>query len=243
MTTVVIALIAAAIDPELLDVSEHLATMKVFSDGNGHYLVATKELEHVYYGDGERFFATTPWGMSVERDRIVRTLRDQRYGRMEQTKITTTEAGLTVTCGRRVTDMTHLDDDHARALLVKAVFKRLPQAFEPYVLARDDRGNYYFVERGRFPDNQRAFHVYVGPRGNMKKMELKNVVHDTVGDIFSTPSGDLRLVTSHPATTEWLRGNKRSKLTDVPIEENMLLIYNELGVYNNIRLGTPCDDL
>jgi len=28
----------------------------------------------------------------------------------------------------------------------------------------------------------------------------------------------------------------------VPVEENLPLIYNELGVYTGARLGTPCDD-
>jgi hypothetical protein len=33
------------------------------------------------------------------------------------------------------------------------------------------------------------------------------------------------------------------KLKEVPVPANRQLIYNDLGVYTTIRLGTPCDDL
>ena len=32
-------------------------------------------------------------------------------------------------------------------------------------------------------------------------------------------------------------------LTPVPADQNVEMIFNDLGVYKNMRLGTPCDDL
>ena len=110
-------------------------------------------------------------------------------------------------------------------------------------MARDDSGNYYYVERGRYRDNERSFRVHVGPRGKMKQLGLKNVVHDTEGDIFSTASGDLRLVAGPSGVAEWVKNSKRTQLVDVPVDTNIGLIYNELGVYTRLRLGQPCDDL
>jgi hypothetical protein len=40
----------------------------------------------------------------------------------------------------------------------------------------------------------------------------------------------------------WVRGKKRTKLTYVPLDANVYMIYAELGVYVE-RLGTPCDDI
>ncbi|HEX8538017.1 MAG TPA: hypothetical protein VF664_11180, partial [Cystobacter sp.] len=62
------------------------------------------------------------------------------------------------------------------------------------------------------------------------------------GQIFSTKRGDLRLVVEREQPSLWIENKKRTELRAVPIEENMPLIYNELGVYTGARLGTPCDD-
>ena len=73
-------------------------------------------------------------------------------------------------------------------------------------------------------------------------MILTYVAFDTQGDIFSTKTGELRLVSS---ATEgaWIQGKTRTKLTIVPIEDNHILVYTDLGVYSGEKLGTPCDDL
>jgi hypothetical protein len=41
----------------------------------------------------------------------------------------------------------------------------------------------------------------------------------------------------------WIKGKKRTKLIPVPVEDNHVLIYTDLGVYTGQRLGTHCDDL
>jgi hypothetical protein len=41
----------------------------------------------------------------------------------------------------------------------------------------------------------------------------------------------------------WLESQKTVKLREIPVEENMPLIYSELGVYSGEKMGTPCDDL
>ena len=116
------------------------------------------------------------------------------------------------------------------------------------MLARDDEGVYSYVDRARTPPGNYDFHLYVGPRGNMKQRSLTNIVSDSEGDIFVSKRGRLKALhakrqANRPEHLEWIKGRTRSALTKVPLGLNAQLIYRDLGVYDGKRLGTPCDDL
>ena len=70
-----------------------------------------------------------------------------------------------------------------------------------------------------------------------------SVVSDSKGEVFSTRGGALRLLVGPDASPMWIRGKVETKLTQVPVNENLHLVYTELGVYRGKRLGTPCDDI
>ncbi len=84
------------------------------------------------------------------------------------------------------------------------------------------------------------FRLYSGPRGSMKPLKMVNVVSDSEGDIFSTKSGELRLVLDKKESA-WVQKGKRQQLKSLPVEDNVALIYSDLGVYVGQPLGTPCD--
>ena len=73
-------------------------------------------------------------------------------------------------------------------------------------------------------------------------LKMTNVVSDSQGDIFTTKKGELRLVLDrdHPS---WFAGKNETALLNLPLEDNRIMIYTDLGVYAGQRLGTPCDDL
>jgi hypothetical protein len=98
------------------------------------------------------------------------------------------------------------------------------------------------VDREREPENSRSFRLFVGPRGNMKLQKMTNVVSDSEGDIFATKTGSLRLILDKHETS-WVSGKKKTPLVTLPIEDNHVLIFTDLGAYTGQRLGTPCDDL
>jgi hypothetical protein len=244
MLALLVAVLAGPPSPERVDVEEFRGALKVWTDGHGHYVAATADMDHVFYGDGKTFYQSSPYSWSSAEGVGQATLRDQRFERSEQTELQGARDGtLTVTCAKRKTLLTSVEPDKAKPMLDAASFNRTPHSFIPYYLARDDRGTYYFVDHGRFPDNERVFRVFSGQRGNMKELKLKNIVHDSTGDVFATPSGDLRLVASSATGPEWVRREVRTKLIAVPIEDNVPFIYNELGAYAHVRLGSPCDDL
>jgi hypothetical protein len=84
----------------------------------------------------------------------------------------------------------------------------------------------------------------VGPRGSLKLQPMTNVVADSEGEIFTTKSGSLRFIAGPGGRqSSWVKGKKVIKLVPIPVEQNLNVIYNDLGVYRGQRLGTPCDDL
>ncbi len=111
---------------------------------------------------------------------------------------------------------------------------------EPYVLARDTLGIYYYVDRYRREYGGRRYRVFVGRRGALKLSKLKGVVEDSEGTVFSTIKGDLRLIVNPKTSAIWIRGKKRTELTFVEPTRNMQLIYDELGVYFGEELGHIC---
>ncbi|MBN1959869.1 MAG: hypothetical protein JW841_02890 [Deltaproteobacteria bacterium] len=148
-----------------------------------------------------------------------------------------------VQCDIRRTDLEVLSANQAAQLLYSATFKPPLHNRRPHALTRDDRGTYYYVDRGYTLATQKNYRLYIGPKGNLKLQHMINVVSDSRGEIFSTRNGSLRLVLGPDGfESVWISGNKRTNLTAVPIAENYALIYNELGIYVSERLGTPCDD-
>ena len=115
---------------------------------------------------------------------------------------------------------------------------------EPYALARDDRGNYYYIDRLSDDKGGKGFRVFIGPRGGARPTRLMDIVEDSKGVIFSTRSGSLRLVVSRGGgsggSAVWIKGKKRQLLTVLPLHTNRALIYEQLGVYTSEPLGTLC---
>ena len=248
MLSLIVLLALADPDPSLLDVGDARDKLIILSDGKGHYLAlaprdTTRVVNETYYGDGKTMYLARVFMMSHDSEGDEMLFADPRYVENKRPSLASKDAWKTarVECAARTTQLVEVKGEEAAAVRAKAVFKRQPNAFRAYALSRDDRGIYYYVDKGRWDDNENAFNVYIGPRGSMKPQKLTNVVHDSGGDIFATAGGELRLVTgSH---VQWIEGKKKIELLDLPTDDNLLLIYNDLGVYKQQRLGLPCDDL
>ena len=148
-----------------------------------------------------------------------------------------------VYCGEKKLAVTRLAEADEKAMVAAAAFVEGPFGRQEYALARDDRGVYYYVDRGL--GQTYDFRLYVGPRGAMKLQKMKNVVRDSAGDVFASKTGELRLVLNKADGKRdgiWVKGKKRTQLVTLPLDENEGLIYNELGVYTGIPYGSPCDD-
>ena len=140
--------------------------------------------------------------------------------------------------------LTELSGDKARAVLDKAAFVTSGIVRVPHLLARDDSGVYYYVDRFAKIYGGKGYRVFVGRKGAMKPMPLTDVASDSAGEVFSTKSGDLRLVRNNDndkQTMIWVKGEKRIELVFLDTDVNSIVIFKDLGLYT--FLGTPCDNV
>ena len=228
---------------ELVDISAARAQLKVLTDSEGGIYVMDsgyRDDTMVFYGDKKVLHRQRIIGGGANGPAFSFRFWAPRVD--HRTDIGRKDNGdFFLSCGDQEEILKPLADGDARAVLDKAAFKTAMWKYQGHVLARDDSGTYYYVDRLRDEEGGKGYRIFVGPAGAMKQQTMKNVVSDSVGEIFSTKNGQLRLVTSNSETT-WIKGSVKSTLTPVPVEDNIKLIYGDLGVYP-AGLGTPCDDL
>jgi len=236
-----------------VDVSAYRDQLRVLTDGKGHFVAVTPvpgDQRALFYGDGKSFYEVPLVGMSRNGDVWEHAFAEPRLtegARGEGSGYVGFDGkSYRVECGQRKAAVTIVGAAEAKAMLSSAKFLRSPRKFRPYALARDDRGTYYYVDRGYHPEDKQRFRVFVGQKGQLKPQQMTSIVSDPSGDIFATKTGTLRLVLNKdPQELKWIHGKKPASLVRVSLDINTMIasIYNEFGVYVGERLGTPCDDL
>ncbi len=253
-TALAVLVVAPPQAPSLPDPADVAAVKDGFvfaSDGQKHVVAFHKEQRFsgpVFYGDGSTFFQLRVRGGGAQGDtQFDMVLWDPRFPFSGSPPSFDLKDGeYSVSCGGKKTVFKLLGEDEAKAMREKAAFLKFRWRRQPYKLARDDSGTYYFVDKERDEEwgvtTRRDFRVFVGQRGKMAVYPMKNVVSDSEGEIFITKSGEMRFVTGQKGA-KWVAGKKETKLIDVPVEDNAQMIYTELGPYSKEKLGTPCDDM
>lgn len=147
--------------------------------------------------------------------------------------------GCILRCGSNDTKLVAVGGEEKDRLLASDTFtETFALDWEPHALARDRNGIYYYVDRSLAPES-REYRVMKGQKGKLINLKMKNVITDSQGDIFVTRRGTLKLVLEKDQTL-WVKGSRKKKLINLPVTENLHLIYNDLGIYNT-PYGTPCD--
>lgn len=226
-------------DDEIVDISGFKDKMVVYTDGDGGFFAAVwNDTDTLFYGDGK-----TMW-----KQRVTSAFRDGTKWEMRMwaprvngvADIIATDATGKMVCGDDEFELTKVADADARKILDKATFKGVFWKRQGHRLSRDDRGTYYYVDRLRDEFGGKGYRLFAGQKGAMKELPLINIVSDSVGEIFASKKGELRYV-QEKTTASWYRGEKKTELTTVPVEDNLTVIYTDLGIYDG-SLGTPCDE-
>ena len=232
-----------AADP--IDVSTLRDKLVVVEDGQGHYIAVVpfgdSIWDHLYWSqDGKDFYQQRVFGGgSNGTESFDRSFWEPRVRGRNGASFGMHEGTYKLWCGERTTVFKPLEQGKASAMLASGTFHPARWKYRAYALARDDAGTYYYVDRRR-DEGSMEFRLYSGQRGSMKPLKMVNVVSDSEGDIFSTKSGELRLVLDKKESA-WVQKGKRQQLKSLPVEDNVALIYSDLGVYSGQPLGTPCD--
>jgi hypothetical protein len=237
---------ATAVASDAVDVAAVKSKLKLVSDGKGHYVALVPfEIsdEFMFWGDGKTFWQLRTYGGGAEGTKSFdRVFWEPRVVQGYKAQFAFRDGKYQVQCDKRVTELKPVAEAESASLLDKARFVRPRWNHRAYALARDDQGNYFYVDKVREPEELKSFRLYAGPKGRMKLQKMINVVSDSEGDIFATRTGELRLVLGR-SESFWVHGKSKQKLTLVPVEDNHVMIYTDLGVYTGEPLGTPCDDL
>jgi hypothetical protein len=261
-SSMLVAVLLSQPRPETVDISAWKAQAKALTDGKGHFLVydAKRPYDTMFYGDEKKLVQLRMYGGGMSGTESWSTaLWDPRIPRVDgnTAEISMSDSGKRYQgqCGKKVTELQEVNADKLAKLLSSATFAPASWDRMPERLLRDDKGTYYFVDRLRTEDrlDRRDFRLFVGPRGKMKQLPLKDIVDDSEGMVFATKGGELRLIFANVGAPDgmprendfkWVDRTKKEHLTDVPLDLpiNARLVYMDLGVYAGARLGTPCDD-
>ncbi|HVK76371.1 MAG TPA: hypothetical protein VM734_23765 [Kofleriaceae bacterium] len=226
------------------DVSKAKKDLVVLRDDEGDVYVIEGvwgEEHWVFYGDGKTMYRQRVFGGGA--DGSAGTFDYSFWSpRVRHAAIGKKKSGeYYLACADDEIILKKVPDVDARKVLDGAAFKKPFWKRQAQALARDDAGNYYYVDRMRDEHGGKGHRIFAGPKGGMKELPMTNVVSDSVGEIYATKRGELRFVTSAQTAT-WIKGNVKTELTIIPPSDNIALIYGELGVYDG-SLGTPCDDM
>lgn len=269
LTTTLVALALAqqpAAKLEVHDASAFREKLMLLTDGKNHYIALDPDarMDFMYTsGDGKTFSKVRTQGGGKNGEiRWDVTMWDPRMwagdGQLAGLSMfnpnIATDGGTkpieyTMTCAKKNTSMSVVPPADAKKLLTAATFVGAVFTRYPEKLLRDDKGNYYLVDRFRSadPTDRRDFRVWAGPKGNMKQLPLKDIVDDSQGMILSTKNGNLRLITTTDGKVDskWVQGKEHTPLTEVDLGryDSARMVYLDLGPYTGLRLGTPCDDM
>jgi len=238
--------------PKPINMKPHADKLVVLKDAEGGVYVVMNERDdpHIFYGRGKVLYDQVleggrgrdgdAWNISVTAPRVEYPFMGQIGYRKDGTFYRA--------CGNKfISELTQLTGDKANEIIEKWQFLTTSMIRRPYLLARDNRGVYYYVDVLRPVYGGSGHRVFVGKKGALKQLALTDVATDSAGDVFSTKSGDLRLVRTYGAdnresiTTQWIRGEKTSDLIYLDLYMNQPLIYRDLGLYK--IPGTICGDI
>jgi hypothetical protein len=232
------------VHPDAVDISAVRAKLIVLTDGKGGFLVVdpTWGDEHwLFYGTGKTFVRQRVFSAGADGGQGTWSMRFWSPRVDSQADVLGKAGGAyALSCGKTEVELKKLPDAEATRLLERAEFLKPLWRRQAQFLARDDRGNYYFIDRMRDELGGKGHRIFVGPKGALKPLPMTNIVSDSIGEIYSTKKGELRLVTSSNSAI-WVQGALKRELTVVPVEDNVAMIYGDLGVYEG-TLGTPCDE-
>lgn len=266
---------------------QHTEHLRVFHDGKGNYLVVPdgaammkqrrlrKALgRQVFFGTRKKLYRQLRNGFSRNGDFYQYGVTDGRARTPQSSRFVHDPRRQTFfQCDGRKTGLSALSEAEARRLFKTAEFRDVYWRRVIHLVARDDLGRYYVIDRlphGKAVDHlhhpvlPRGVRLWIGPRGKMKRMRLRNTIADPAGQILITGKGRLKLTTKVHRTVaaEWQQpvapakgpcarcpcpcaGKVHvTKLTLIKAgfrRSNYAMVYKQLGPYLGIKLRKPCD--
>jgi len=239
--------------PTPVDVKALKDKLQVFQDKTGGTYVVYAPADSnsgdpkVFYGTGKQLYEQINVGRSRNGDAWSLDTWAPRLAEIRPAAIMKKEDGTFMRwCdGKDDAVLSEITGDKAKAIIDKYQLLSPALVRRPHLFARDDSGVYYYVDRLDMAHGGKGYRVFVGKKGAMKQLSLTDVASDSAGDVFSTKTGDLRLVKTTDGdtkpSTKWVKGEKKTDLINLDLDVNSPLIFKDLGIYK--FTGTLCDNI
>jgi hypothetical protein len=240
--------------PQKVDIKPFRDELLVFADAAGNAYVikpykaatptAPEERQRIFFGrSGKLLYEQEPQGRTTNNATWSYQSWAPRITGIRPAYLTRKPDGSVIKqCDADDVPLTQLTGDKAKAVLDKSTLMTEFLNRRAHMLARDDSGVYFYVDRLIKQHGGKGFRVYMGRKGAMKLLPLTDVASDTAGEVFSTKTGDLRLDRRADVNKMiWIRGEKRTELITLDIDANSTVIFTDLGIYQ--FLGTLCDNM
>lgn len=234
-----------------VDIEAMKPRMVFLHDGRGHYVavIPFDSETPIFYGDGKSFYKQRVFAYSHHKEEGTQSVlfwaptSVPRGGELELAG-----GAWTVRCSDRRTPMVRLNELETGKLLDRVVFKKSMWKRQAHAFARDEDGVYYLVDSLRDdrpqgeqwddPHPPTGFRLFIGRKGRLREQKVTDTAVDSKGVVISSKAGRLSVDESAKRMV-WSKGKKRKELLFLEVEDNVLLIYRDLGLYG--KLGVPCD--
>lgn len=243
-----VPLVAAADPkPKPVDIKAFRDKLIVLVDASGGtYVAKPGEDPRLFFGTGKQLYEQSITGRSANGDGWSIDVFAPRVPGFQPGTVqrSADDGSYAKFCGgENKTGLTLVTGDKAKAVLDKSQFLSTAVLRLPHAFFRDDTGTYYYIDTLREQYGGKGYRVFVGKKGAMKQLPLADVASDSAGEVFSTKTGDLRLVMSgsQPKSGVWIKGGKKTELIVLDTDGDSPVIFKELGIYG--FMGTICDDI
>jgi hypothetical protein len=229
--------------PKPIDVAPFRDKLVVLEDASGgtYVVLLDKGSSRVWYGSGKTLYEQITTGYSADGDAWDVPVWAPRVPNFQPGSVQKQQDGsFHRWCGGESdVPLKAVTADRAKTVLAHVAIMSTIALRVPYLLARDDAGIYYYIDKLRGGANYR---VFVGKKGAMKQLAMSDVATDPAGDVFSTATGEVRFVhdESDKRSAAWVHGKDRMPLSLIDTDTASRLIFKDLGVY--AFLGTLCDE-
>lgn len=231
-------------DEPLKLAADVLAALQLATDGKGHYVAFNPKARTsgaFLHGTKERMYEQRVHGASRNGDKSFSfTFWEPRVQDGWRRSFGMRDGKFTLFCGDKRIQFEKIPEGEAKQVLAAtAVFKHRWRR-HAHAMARDNRGNYYYVDRANEPRGNNDFRLYVGTKGSLGYQPVNDAIVDDATDLFIATSGRLEL-SRDKLTSVWWVGDERHELKRLNLYQQGPDIYKSLGVYGDEKLATACD--
>jgi hypothetical protein len=246
---------AAAAGPGL-DVSSVKDRLRLYTDGQSHYLAlvepdpespAPPELT-LFWMDGGSFHQVPVASAYGEGLRFEIGFDDARIPARPAGSVKREQGKTLLACYGTDVPLTRVPAEEADKMVAGARFVANRTRWQPVALGKlGDR--YLYVDSGALADNRDKYRIFEGPKGSMRAIDVVEARWDERSNVLTlkTKERTLRVARdeaqTHGYTLKPAWDGSKDDWSSMERAENWRLVFEGLGLYPEGRSPTPCDPM